>query len=398
MIFQRQDERGIRIEKMLGLRNMVHPAMQPLGAMSECVNFDQTDTGGIERRDGYSQAVPLLSATDMYSPVRAEGLYVVTANAIVSFQDGLAGFDLVKAVTDTTFSWAETDTRVFYAGAVDAGIIYDRTEWLPLRVPTPQSVTVTPVAGTLPAGRYTISVTYSHIATGISGGATNEFYTLAAPGGLEIAVPAQAGYLANFYVSEPNGEAAYWVDNSATTLEYSTPSYSGLALDTEQRDGVELPTDIVGLTFHEGRLYAATYDAATDMSVVFWSGVFYPHVFALHDEYFPVRGQVLALHGTDSGLLVGTTDRIFHYDGENLRMLAAFGVVPGRPFATGKDKRTAIWTTRGVCVYPEFKAAQMDKVAVPPGSTCTSAVVERRGRVQHLVTTDGAGEAWNSYQ
>jgi hypothetical protein len=72
-------------------------------------------------------------------------------------------------------------------------------------------------------------------------------------------------------------------------------------------------------------------------------------------------------------------------------------VVPGRPFATDQTGQTVLWTTRGVCVFPDFTPLQLEKVAVAPGGDCTATVVSRRGRRQCLVTTDGAGVPWNEY-
>jgi hypothetical protein len=397
MIFQRNEERGVRYGTILGLRNLRNPIEEPLGALANAVNFDHTDDNGIERRDGYSLSAALSTATDLYSPVKAEGLYAVADGSLVSYSDALAPTTVATGLTDTTLNWAEMDNRVAYAGAVDAGIIYNRTEFVPLRVPTPATLTTTTVAGTLPAATYLVSVTYRHGTTGVAGGATNTTHTLAAPGGIEMSVPAQSGYVADFYVSDPNGDTPHLVGDSATTFELSALGYYGASIDPEQRDGLELPSGIVALAEFQNRLYAATYDANTDVSTVMWSGAYYPHVWAVYRDWFAVRGQVLAMWGTPTALLIGTTDRIFVHEGETLKMLAAFGVVPGRPFHADKTGRVAIWTRRGVCTYPEFKAAQMEKVAVAPGAHCSVAAVSRRGRKQFLVSTDGNGEAWNTW-
>jgi hypothetical protein len=396
-MIKRKNEKLAKYNKLLGLRNTTHQDAMPKEAMEEAVNFDHGDGFTMERRDGYAKSVSLSSCTDGFSPVVGEGLYVVAGGTLKSYSDALVATDVATGLTDTTFSWAEMDRRVFYAGATDAGIVLDREDFVPLRVPVPASVTVTTVAGNLTAGDYIVAVVYQHDDSGIEGGATLTTHTLLAAGGLEMTVPAVSGHTALFYVSEANGEVPYYVDDSATTLEYSTHDNLGLPLDPEQRESIALPTGIVALTAYDARLYAATYDSTTDTSTVMWSGVFYPHLWALHKDYFPVRGQVLAMHGTASGLLVGTTDRIFLHDGESLRMLAAFGVIPGKPFHSDKEGRTAIWTTRGVCTFPDFKSLQMEKVAVAPGTSCTTALVDRRGRKQFIAVTDGNGTAWNAW-
>jgi hypothetical protein len=263
---------------------------------------------------------------------------------------------------------------VFYAGATDAGCILNRTSFLPLRVPIPEGTAeVTPNQDWNTELTLT-AATYLHDATGIEGAAA---YSYGSPGGSP-----PEGFSMMTYTSPVNGEVMYR-DDGVTTLA------------PEQREGVGLPLGIVALAFFNTHLYAATYDDATDTSLVFWSPSFYPHIFHLHKDYFPVRGRVLAMWATPTALLIGTADRIFVHEGETLKLLAAFGVIPGRPFHADKEGRVAIWTTRGVCTYPEFKAAQMEKVGVPPGTACTTAISERRGRRQFIVATSGDSEAWN---
>jgi hypothetical protein len=393
-------DQSIKAGEFSGIRNLKNPTEQPLGSLSACLNFDHTDSKGLERRDGYTLADGLMAATDAYSPVIAEGLYLVDTGSMVSYSDALVPAAVTSGLTDTAFSWAEMDNRVFYAGATDAGVILNRSTWIPLRVPVPDSVTVTAIAGTLPAADYQVSATYVHSASGVAGGATHATYTLASAGGLSVTVPAVAGYVVDVYVSQPHGEAAYFVGTDATTVEITAPGAFAQPMAPEQRDGLPLPTGINALAVYAGRLYAATYDVDNDVSLVQWSGVWFPHLWALHRDVFAVQGLVLALYGTPAGLLIGTSDRVFLFNGETLQTLAQFGVVPGRSIAADRSGRVAVWTNRGVCVFggdPLLRALQVDKVAVAPGTACHAALVERRGREQFLVTTDGGGAPWSAW-
>lgn len=390
-------ERQVTADKLLGLRNLVAPTEQPFGALAACANVDQTDTGGLERRDGYTLAAALSGATDVFSPVQGEGLYVVAGGALTSYADDLTPTVLVTGLTDERFAWAEMDGRVAYAGASDAGLIVDRTRWQPLRIPVPASVAVTESAGTLPAGRYTVAVAYRHLASGVAGGASYAYHSLSGAAGLVVTVPAVSGYVAEVYVSAVDGEVPWYVGAALSAVECTSPPSPGLALDVAQRAALPLPEAPVALACYQGRLYAAVYDAATDTSVLFWSSAFYLQAFELGPNFLQVRGRILALHGAREALLIGTGDRLFGWDGETLVTLAAWGVVPGRPFASDATGQTVLWTTRGVCVFPDFTPLQTEKVAVAPGGWCTTAVVSRRGRRQCLVTTDGAGTPWNAY-
>jgi hypothetical protein len=375
-MIKRKNEKLAKYNKLLGLRNTTHQDAMPKEAMEEAVNFDHGDGFTMERRDGYSRSVTLSSATDMFSPVNSEGLLVVVDGALKSYSDGLVATTIDAAVADTTLHFAEVGDRIYYAGASAAGCVQNRTTYLPLRVPVP-------VGGITPSGTdwdtklVVTAYTYKHDATGIEGAAA---YSYSAPSGSP-----PTGFSVVEYQTVDNGDVLYRTDDLYTTL------------DDEQRQGVGLPDSIVGLAFFDNRLYAATYDATTDTSVVFWSRPWFMHIYHIHKDYFLVKGAVRALHGTDSGVLIGTDQSIYLYNGEQLKQLAAFGVVPGRPFQSDKEGRTAIWTTRGVCLFPDFRAMQMEKVAVAPGTSCTTALVDRRGRKQFIAVTDGNGTAWNAW-
>lgn len=368
-----------KIAEFAGLRNLKNPTEQPLGALAACVNLDHTDSKGLERRGGYSLVKGLLGASDMFSPVASEGLLVVTGGALVSYDDNLDPTVIDSSVADTTLHFAEIGDRIFYAGATAAGCVYRRDQYLPLRVPVPDGE-IKQEATDWDTVLELTAWTFRHAATGIEGAAG---YSYSAPSGTP-----PDGFEVVVYKSVENGWVVYEEGDKVTPL------------DPEQREGVGLPIGIVGLAFFDNCLYAATYDDTTDTSTVFWSRPWFPHIFHLHQDYFMVKGAVVALHGTASGVLVGTEHALYVYNGEQLQQLAAFGVVPGRPFASDKEGRTAIWTTRGVCLFggdPPFQALQTERVAVAPGTACAAALVERRGRKQVLVTTDGNGTAWNSW-
>ena len=80
-----------------------------------------------------------------------------------------------------------------------------------------------------------------------------------------------------------------------------------------------------------------------------------------------------------------------------MRLVARYGAVPGAPVTQDRAGRWYVWTVAGLVAFPPLELLTADKMQVAPGSVCATGVVERKGRKQVLVLTDGQGKAFNVY-
>ncbi len=79
---------------------------------------------------------------------------------------------------------------------------------------------------------------------------------------------------------------------------------------------------------------------------------------------------------------------------QGLALLASYGTVPGLSWALD-DKRTLIWSQRGLCQFPEFTNLTASRVSVAPGLQAGAAVLELDGQVRFLACLNAGGTPFN---
>jgi hypothetical protein len=345
-----------------------------------------TDAFRIERREGFSRVVALTNATDLFTPIGHEGLFAVADTDLVSYSDDYTPTVLVSDLTDETFAWDELGDRVFYAGATDCGVIADRVNWQPLRIPLPDVTVQTGTGSAYSAGQYQVCVTFTHDASGVEGPASPiETIDLTEGELMDVEVTPVAGFTANVYISEPDG--------SVPLGSYGEP------VTFEQRDSQPFPDNVTAITAQGGVLYAAVYDSTNDLGFLFWSQPFFHTCWRLATDYVAVPGRILQTVKTDAGLLLATDKSIWVFDGDNLKAVADYGGVAGQSIAQDREGSTMLWTQRGVCAFDAegLKNLTHGKLSVPPGTRCSTSIVENLGTTRFIAITDGAGTAANPY-
>jgi hypothetical protein len=374
------------VEQILGLHNTQRPELCPPWSLSDCSNVYVTDAGRIERREGFSRVVALTNATDLFTPIGHEGLFVVADTALISYADDYTPTVIQANLTDAAFSWDELGDRVFYAGATDCGVIVDRLNWQPLRIPVPDATVLTGSGSSYSAGQYQVCATFTHDASGVEGPASPvEAVDLAEGELMSVQVAPVSGYTANVYISEPDGGVPLGTYGEPVTFE--------------QRDSQPFPENVTAITAQGGVLYAAVYDATNDLGFLFWSQPFFHTCWRLATDYIAVPGKILQTVKTDAGLLLATDKSIWVFDGDNLKAVADYGGVAGQSIAQDREGNTMLWTQRGVCTFDAegFKNVTHGKLSVPPGSRCSTSIVENQGTTRFIAITDGAGTAANPY-
>jgi hypothetical protein len=205
-------------------------------------------------------------------------------------------------------------------------------------------------------------------------------------GQIDVQAVPVAGYTARVYMTEADGGVLLGPD--------------GAPLAFEQRDAQPLPTGITALTAKAGVVYAAIYDAASDVGFVLWSQPFWYTCWHLAIDYVAVPSKVLQMVEVEGGIIIITQHCLWFWDGDTLRALANYGGVPGMSAAQDRDDLTLFWTERGVCTYGEegFKNLTQEQVSLPPGTSCMSGIGDFHGAKYLIVQTSGTASPANAYE
>ena len=392
--------RTVPMTGLAGLRNRGRPERLEPGSLVFADNVDCDDSQTLERRDGYALALGLDECTSAYAARDGERLFLVEAGTLVSLDSTLTRTVLTTGLVDSVLLWAEAAPYVYYAGAHDAGMIVGGVEHRALRVPSPVAPTLRVTSGDLPAGQYQATCLWRDRDTGMESSApVAAVIDLAEGEGLSITASTAPGMDTLIYLSEPNGDRMYLLTESSAVI-VSSLDLLDLAhpLHDEQYAMNPLPEGVTALAWHEGRLWAATQDAGSPVSVVWFSQPFWPSQWNVAADYFLVDGTVLGLASTSAGLLVATQKALWLYTpDEALQQLTHYGAVPGYPITQDRNGLHYVWTVKGLVSFPPLTPLTEGKVFVKPGAACSTAVVERRGRRQVVVLTDGQGAAYNPY-
>jgi hypothetical protein len=250
-----------------------------------------------------------------------------------------------------------------------------------LKVPVgvPPQIVIT--GGNKLAGRYNILTTYTNN-SGREGG-TGQVVTVELDNPGEILVTPQEipGCTANVYMTDVDGEVFYDLASGRKLL----PDLIGTGVFPDNAGLIE---------FHGAKLF--TTEDFGDYTVVRFSRPLVYHLFPDKD-YFIVPASVTAMKSAGNALIIGCADIIYAYADGRLEVIAEYGVVPGRSMLKLPTGQVLIHSTRGVCRALPFEEITQDKVSLPMGSVCNTALMHSNGVKKYIALHDGAGEAFNKF-
>jgi hypothetical protein len=375
----------MQINSFLGIRNTSPPRSIANNALADAVNLDIDNSGILTRRAGFALSKAITSITSAYTATNLDS-YVVAGGDLLRLLPDLSTIALAPS---SATAFADSGDIVF----TNDGLKIDGDSVVNIRLPTPVlpptlSGSASEFNGNNHVETYSATYCYRSIATGIeSGSAPIASLTVDQDtGGVSVNTPAAPdGYSARVYVTEANG-TVYYSDN-------------GSQLNPVQVLADPFPSDIEQIAFYQSKLYLS--QSLPNGSTVLWfSKPFYYHLYDWAKDYLIIPGRVLALMGTVYGLLAATDSAIYLYADGALKLLAGYGVIPGRPFLKLPDDRVLMHTQRGQCmgilVEQRLENITEKKVSFAPGSQCSTALVHRNGIQQFIVLNDGAGTAFNA--
>lgn len=388
-----------QVKRFKGLNNVSDPLRLGLEWLVRADNVDISDTGRVQRRDGYQ-----LAATGSYSGAYAtrdySRMFVVDAGQLKLINADLSTVVLATGLTNAPMHWAEINREVFYSNGPDKGIIgadntVRRWAW-----PVPQSPDLFAGEGTLPTGLYQVACTLLLPDGRETGASDSVAVQLNAPGLLRLEnIPLSEGLRTLVYVAPADSEQFQFAFEAYTTAAswMGGPDELGANLTTLQSDPP--PAEGVQVAIFAGRMYLMQYIQATDTTVVWFSDPLGFHLFDHEKNFIAVRGQGVLLAANAAGVLIGTTTQIMGFNGEVLSLLAEYGAVPGWSAAIDDNEDGAqplyFWSRRGLCTAFPFQNLTARQVSVPPGVSAGGAVISTKGARRYVVALQQGGAAFN---
>jgi len=287
------------------------------------------------------------------------GLLVHDKGAGTLIADPAGDADIVVSGLSTTHDavFQPHQGLIYWWCGTDRGRITPDGVNYPWALPQAATPTVTTIAGTMPAGRYLVSVTWLDSTGAESGCAPSFEATLATPGALRIAVgtiPADVDKV-RVYVSPPNGQQPAWVADVATsafpydvtTAHDQAGTKALIPLRTQGLDPLPVGD---GMTTRGGFLLTWS-DAVLWFSAGSWS-----HLCDVSRNLVAFPSDILGAVGVDGGVWVVTETGAYWVGGPDLNQASVVPVISRRKYATGGVRAAAadafgVQTTRDVALF-----------------------------------------------
>lgn len=384
------------ISKFLGLNTADDPARLGKGWLQQADNVIITDTGAVERRDGYSLA---LSATPRgaYTMADFSRMYLVNDTSLVQVMPDMTTRVLATGYARRPMYFVEVNNEVFFTNGVNSGRIMADGRVLPWGWTIPQEPTLEAASGTMPAGMYRVICSFL-LADGRETGTSREArITLDDNQALRITnIPQMAGARTAVYIAAANSTVFRRAFDTTLPAATWNGGANSLSVEAATQFAMPLPRDAILPAAFEGRVYVASFDAARNVSTLWASEPLAWHLFKPQKSFLQVVGRAGVLTSTDEGLVIGTDETIMRWTGEKMEQLADYGVVPGYNVATDSETGdTYTWTQRGVCRLSPFQNLTEGHLRVPPGVQAGGCVIRSRGQSHFVVALQSGGEAFN---
>lgn len=387
--------KNVSVRAWNGLNNVSDPLRLGLGWLSVADNVDISDTGAIERRDGFTLAVDSPMAGG-YATIDTERLYVVGAGVLSAVNPDMSLTALATLSSPAPMHWAEINRHVYFNNGTDSGVISPGNTVSQWAWPEPHSPALAISSGSLSPGQYSACCTFllpDGRETGASAATTIDLPENSA---LAVAgIPQAPGLETLLYIAPANSTVFQLVGPVGSAYTWnSSPDALGTDMATAFMD--PLPTGATVIQHWKGQMFAAQYLPGQAQSVVWASEPLGYHLFNLNSGFFMVPGEVLMLAPVEQALIVGTDAAVYAYTGEELTQVAPYGVVPGLPWAADEDTGgVLIWTKRGVARAMPFENLTQRYASVAPGLMAGSALVRKDGQKKFVTTLTAGGTAFN---
>lgn len=383
------------IDKLLGEINTRKPDKLPLGACVLTNNVQVTGSSTLKKRHGYTLTASGTSILSSYGTQDERFIFLVDNGSLYRFDVGGVRA-LASGLGSNAVYWAEeSSNRVFMTTPGLVAQIDDGETITGLHIDKPEGVAVQAGGGSITC-ELMIAVQYKDTASGLLGPLSDPVSITLTDASVLVTIPAQSGMTAvvHGYTAQLGAWHVFGETNSFLAL--NTLPTDGALTDMLYFD-VESPPlfNTVALAFHQSRLVAAVLESPA-LSRIQFSVPYQYHLFHATDDRFEIPDQVTGMASIDGQLLITCRNSIYVLTSDTrLLRLVDYGTPYGKPIQKLPEGGAMIWTTRGVCKYPEFANLSQDSVSVTPGNGCSTAWFAHGGDQYLLVCNDGQGTAYN---
>jgi hypothetical protein len=349
--------------------------------LREAVNVDIDNAGRLRRRRAATLIQALTAPHSLFTAkdgtrylVLSSVLYRITLPSYSqSMVAVLSGNDPVR--------YLEEGGSLYWSNGIDSGRIESGINF-PIGLPTPAAPSASTVVGTLPAGSYQIAVAHYNSITGEEGGVSaSTAYSLAANGGIRVALPSPVtgATHVNVYVSTLNGSVPMLVASvvaGATYRDVLTEASITSGREASQRYEDPLPAGV--LFMHNGRLCSFS-GSSVYIGVPYRYGYYVPS-----EGYMLFKDAVTNAVSAQNGVFITTEANSYWLAGtdaldvQGIVDVLPYGAVPGTAFTFPHSNKVGWFGAQGFVIgnpTGEVSAVMADTVQVTPPASGVSAVM-----------------------
>lgn len=289
-------------QNFTGINNVLAPEELDASGLTMASNVDIDLAGRAWRRAGFGSPTAGRHANVWEAP----SYTLATAGTGGDLVNVGTGAVLAAGLGHTPRVWyaALPGGRTAYTNGTAFGIVSaDGSASAQWGVPLPASAgTAADGSGNLFPGDYQWGVTYQRLADGIEGGPTYSPGVVTVANGAVVlsSIPVLSGYKANVYLTTNNGGHRYYA-GSTTNGSFSFTGYNkDLVRPCRTEYMLPPPAGATVIGFWRGRALVAVGNTLFASKPYSW------HLFDLRKDFKQFSGNITLVHGTDSGIWVGT--------------------------------------------------------------------------------------------
>lgn len=349
-----------------------------------------------------SRVQKIISGTNTHSLWSGEHNTCYVDNGNLYRLDGNTAAILARsAVGDAEMYYTEVAGVVYYSNGTLTGTLVNGSN-APWGLPIPVGPVASVVTyGGLTAGDYMVAYTHTDVSGRESGATMTVLVTVPDGGGIALTNPtSSSGYVTRLYVSPPNGENLYWVQDIpvGAAVSYVGTHTPGKMLMTQH---LQAPEPSTHLEAYNGRIYSAVGDVLLATQALNYD------LTRPSTDFVVFPDPITMVKSVVDGLYVGTQHGVTYLDGDDLpsfktRPADMLPPIAGSALAVdgglfGESGKGIVWLTRRGWVFGgaggRVKRLTEAQMALPNYDRAASLYREHDGMRQVMSFVKGGGEA-----
>ena len=365
--------------------------------LRHAINVDLDNSGKVRRRAGFSSFEQMTGAHSLWSNgvrtlfCRDSNLYEITDFS--PYSETL----LTSLSADYAMSFDDTNGNIYFSNGADAGrLLINEVTPGPWSLSVPSAPSVSTAPGSLLAGSYLLSITFSNADGEESGASPVQRVVLSVDSDISIVVPsAPAGATnVNIYLSARDGEALTWHSTISPGPGSATISSTSTGHVLLQQHLAPQPAGQL-VAIHYARLLVAAGSLLT------YSQPRTPGKYLPSKGFIQFASRITNLVPTTGGVYVTTTEETFWLEGADISsasmlMIAPYGAAERSRFNLPDGVMVGWYSDAGVVVADpagSIKTIQDDHVATDISDTAAVLVEESKGITKLIVVLGGTVSA-----